>query len=296
MNSNEIEEILDRILDHAPEVKRRAGKNYAHGRTDPGGLISVAALKDLVRVSFIISGQANEIDAEGFYDWVNKSGILAASTPEITGFEIRQGQKNKSKIEVCAEIPFEGRSVDEVVTDSVIAYKLLIDKLGDTFEMKGVAGTNSEEGGAPSTAEDYETYHILIADIDSDSILANVVYAEVGQEIWGCYSGYAGGGVVDYRFFHFDADYEPTIEDDFLAFPIDDQQKAEAVFTQLEATRARMEADDPEALMLSEVGQEFIDDGEVDHGSGIRSRLSEDASEDIVYDLQDEWTLLFQLQ
>ena len=141
----------------------------------------------------------------------------------------------------------------------------------------------------------HPTYQILISKSDSNAIIANVVYAEVGQEIWGCYSGYAGGNSVDYRFFHFDNDYNLVIEDDYFAFPIREQEDVESVFTRLEAVRATMESEESDLLLLSQPGQRFLSEGEVDKGSGICSRLSEDASEDIIYDIQDEWTLLFRM-
>lgn len=296
MDKEDIQQMLSRILDHTPEVKIRAGKQYAHGRTEPGALISVSALKDRTRVSFITEGRANDVSADEFLRWVNESGIMAIQVSGSIGYEIRKGVKNKNKIEIYADIPYEGRSEADIVAETVVAYNTLLEKLSGSFKIKTSDNAPSDDEHGDFDGEKYPTYHILIADTDSDSILANVVYAEVGQEIWGCYSGYAGGGAVDYRFFRFDADYEPTVEDDYFAFPIDDHQEVEAVFTHLESTRAKMESDDPEALVLSEAGQQFLDDGEVDDTSGFRSRLSEDASEDIVYDLQDEWTLLFRLQ
>jgi hypothetical protein len=142
----------------------------------------------------------------------------------------------------------------------------------------------------------YPGFQILIADVDSDAIRANIVYAEVGPEIWGCYSGYAGGGVVDYRYFYFDADYNPNVTDDFLVLA-NEQKVAEvsAVFKKLESMRARLESKTADTLSLSDAGREFLGDGVIDQASGIRSRLSYEASEDIIYDLQDDWTLTFYL-
>jgi hypothetical protein len=99
---------------------------------------------------------------------------------------------------------------------------------------------------------------------------------------------------MDYRFLHFDADYEPTVEDDFLAFPVNERYKAWPIFAQLEAARARMKSDDLEILALSETDRAYIADGEVNHDIGIHSRFSLKASEDINYDRQDNWNLLFQ--
>jgi hypothetical protein len=143
----------------------------------------------------------------------------------------------------------------------------------------------------------YPVFQILIADIDRDSIIANIAYAEVGLEIWGCYSGYAGGGVVDFRYFYFDADYNPLITDDFLVLTTEKSMaEVNTVFTELESVRARLESEAEDVLSMSEAGHQFLDDCVIDHVNGIRSRLSPEATEDIIYDLQDEWTLTFRLE
>jgi hypothetical protein len=68
-----------------------------------------------------------------------------------------------------------------------------------------------------------------------------------------------------------------------------------AVFKKLESMRARLESKTADTLSLSDAGREFLGDGVIDQASGIRSRLSYEASEDIIYDLQDDWTLTFYL-
>lgn len=143
----------------------------------------------------------------------------------------------------------------------------------------------------------YPVFHILVADIDSDSIVANIVYAEVGLEILGCYSGYAGGGVDDYRYFYFDADYNPIVTDDFLSLTTEKKAaEVSTIFSKLESVRSRLESEIASVLSLSEAGRRFLEDCVIDQASGIRIRLSHEASEDIIYDLQDEWTLTFRLR
>ena len=136
MDKENINRVLMKILDHTPEVKLRAGKQYAHGRTEPGGLISVAALKDRMRVSFITEGKGNDISANQFLEWVNKSGIMSAKPFEDKSFLLREGSKNTDKREVCAEITYEDRTEDEIVTDTVTAYNTLLENLSGSFEPK----------------------------------------------------------------------------------------------------------------------------------------------------------------
>lgn len=296
MNQEAISQLLTNIVQQIPELKRQSGKTYAHARTDPGALLSVHAMRDRVRVSFITSGRGSDIDSKKFLEWANESKIL--SEDAVTGlcFAIREGAKNKEKREVYCDIIYENQSESEVITRTMLAYRTLLEKLNESFHVKSQNASEIKTDNLTAELDAYEVYQILIADIDSDAILANIVYAEVGQEIWGCYSGYAGGGVIDYRFFHFDADYDPTVDDDYYSFPISETQNPDEVFPRLESIRKNMESDDPDALVLSEAGRGFLDRGDVDHSSGIRISFSIDASEDIIYDIQDEWTLLFQLR
>lgn len=152
MNKEDINRLLLNILDHTPEVKLRAGKQYAHGRTEPGGLISVAALKDRMRVSFITEGKGNDISANRFLEWVNDSGVMSAKASNEKGFLLREGSQNTDKREVCAEITYETRTQDEIVTDTVAAYNILLEKLSPSFVAKTTstpsADIQSDEEGS----------------------------------------------------------------------------------------------------------------------------------------------------
>lgn len=180
MNQEDRNRLLLSILNHTPEVKLRAGKQYAHGRTEPGGLISVAALKDRIRVSFITEGKANDTPADRFLEWVNESGIMSTKAFGDTGFLLSEGAKNPDKREISAEITFEARSEDEIVRDSVAAYNALLEKLSGSFEPKamGAAKLNGQSDEEPTesreiaftflysngdTGEDYEeeSWYIL---------------------------------------------------------------------------------------------------------------------------------------
>lgn len=145
MNKEEISRVLSKILDHTPEVKLRAGKQYAHGRTEPGGLISVAALKDRIRVSFITEGKANDVSTGRFLSWVNESGIMGAKAVGDVGFLLREGSINTDKREICAEIPYDMRSEEDIITDTVSAYNALLEKLSGSFEPKSMNSSRPME-------------------------------------------------------------------------------------------------------------------------------------------------------
>lgn len=136
MDSKQIDQVLSQVLDKAPEVKLRSGKRYAHGRTEPGGLIAIAALKDRIRVSFITEGKGSDVSPERFLEWMNASGILGEKAFDETRFRLREGAKNPHKREVCAEVPYDSRTADDIVADTASAYETLLQKLSGFFEPK----------------------------------------------------------------------------------------------------------------------------------------------------------------
>ena len=60
----------------------------------------------------------------------------------------------------------------------------------------------------------YGPYERFVATNFDLIIQANVVYEKVSDGTIGCYSGYSGGGVTDYRFFYINKDDEVLITDD----------------------------------------------------------------------------------
>jgi flagellar basal body rod protein FlgB len=146
MDKAKINDVLKDVLAHTPEVSLRAGKPYAHGKTEPGGLIAVTALKDRIRVSFITSAKGNDVNSEDFLNWVNKSGILGITIYDEPVFTIKEGSINSSKREVCAEIFYSARSSDEIIADTLRAYNALMEKLSGTFTPKKSTSTPVTSG------------------------------------------------------------------------------------------------------------------------------------------------------
>ncbi len=130
-------------------------------------------------------------------------------------------------------------------------------------------------------------HRILIAN-DEDNIVVNIVYRETEGEIVGEYSGNSGGGVFDMRFFHLNEDNEATVSDDSDEIELVDENFGQEDFDSLESERAKFENAEDDGV-LSEEGLNYLSD--VESENGVKVKYSESASEDVIYDIQDEWTL-----
>lgn len=120
----------------------------------------------------------------------------------------------------------------------------------------------------------------------------NMVYAEVGgedHEVFGAFSGVGSGGGL----FHQKEEDVTVVSDDPGEFNSGfDASDVQAICDQMERLRAEFEAydDSGELIGLSELGLEFVRDQEEDE-NGIIEMYSEGASEDLIYDCQDDWNL-----
>ena len=128
---------------------------------------------------------------------------------------------------------------------------------------------------------------------DGEYLAVNMVYQEIDDEVMGAFSGDGGGGL-----FHQNADGEFTVSDDFGEFDSQcmDYDALEARATNLEKLRAEFESynEDGDLEGLSSKGDSFVQD----HGkmnNGLTMSFSEDARDDFIYDVQDEWNLNFYL-
>jgi hypothetical protein len=131
-------------------------------------------------------------------------------------------------------------------------------------------------------------YRILIA--QEGSCLVNMIYAEIEGEAFGAFSGNGGGGL-----FYFNEDHESTVSDDLYEFD-SSYERLEETCTELERLRSEFEEYDDAGniIGISEIGQEFLSQyGSNDDGCIVA--FSDDASEDYIYDIQDEWNLKFNL-
>ena len=112
---------------------------------------------------------------------------------------------------------------------------------------------------------DFEELNKILIVNSENRIVVNIVYAPVEGGYIGAFSG-DSGGIFDYRVFYIDEDEVANIEGERFKFEDEDDDGA-----------------------LSKEGQAFIDDVEED--DGLKTKYSSSASEDIIYSLQDEWSI-----
>ena len=137
-----------------------------------------------------------------------------------------------------------------------------------------------------------ELNRILVAN-DTDAIIANIVYVPIDGGYIGAYSGNSGG-IFDYRVFYVDEDDVAEIDDDFAALNTPNILDAPEIFSALEGERFKLEDPNKEGFLSSE-GMQFLASGEqVDNG--FKVKYSDKASEDIIYALQEDWTLNYFLE
>ena len=133
-------------------------------------------------------------------------------------------------------------------------------------------------------------FRIVVASPERSPIL-NMVYAEVGEqnEIFGAYSGVCGG----LGMFHQNNEGEITVSDDLYEFDSEFGENVEEISSKIEALRFEFEEYDDEVLAgLSSSGMDFIKNATEDE-NGFMWAFSPDASNDFIYDIQDEWNLSF---
>ena len=139
---------------------------------------------------------------------------------------------------------------------------------------------------------DKNDIHRIVVTYKGDPSL-NLVYAEVGEdvEIFGAFSGICGG----LGMFHQNSDGEISVSDDPFEFDTKFVDEVEEISLKMESLRAEFEEtdDDGNLIGLSDQGKKFIkgfpeNDGEV-------FAHSEDASDDFIIDIQDDWNLAFNI-
>ena len=147
--------------------------------------------------------------------------------------------------------------------------------------------------------ESSRTYRILVE--KNEEPLLNMVYAELlepidaatgeGYEVFGAYSGMNGGGGL----FHQNTDGEISVSDDCGEFNSKlSEEDVQKTCHQLEKLRAEFEDISAEGDMLgfSSAGLKFLSIGTEDD-DGYLEVYSDGASEDFIYDVQDNWNLEF---
>ena len=132
------------------------------------------------------------------------------------------------------------------------------------------------------------TYRIAI--VDNERLILNMVYAEVGEEILGVYSGMISSG-PHVCYFHQDQDGEFTVSDDYFEF--ETNHDLSNIFSELDDLRNEFEIwdDGGDSFEFSDAGKDFISTNESINHDGWLEAYSERASEEFIYNLQNEWQL-----
>ena len=158
----------------------------------------------------------------------------------------------------------------------------------DYIEGEGQVKLNDNE----SLIKKDKIYRIVIS-LDEE-LQVNMVYTEIGDddyEVFGSFSGGCGGGGL----FHQNKDSEITVSDDFGEFDAAiGMDKVELICKELDRLRTDFEEYDGEGNLLgfSDKGFKFLSK-KTENEDGYLEVYSEDASEDFIYDVQDDWNLNF---
>ena len=171
-------------------------------------------------------------------------------------------------------------AADDLRTDSEILDAVDVDLL----KKRGIIKKEKNE----MELSENTTYRIAI--VDHERLILNMVYAEVGEEIFGAYSGMISSG-PHVCYFHQDQDGEFTVSDDYFEF--ETNHDLSNIFSELDDLRNEFEIwdDEGDSFEFSDAGKEFIATNESINDDGWLEAYSDGASEDFIYDLQDEWQL-----
>ncbi len=136
-----------------------------------------------------------------------------------------------------------------------------------------------------------KTHRISVENLDK--VVLNMVYSEIGgsdYEVFGVYSGMLRSG-PHVCYFYQDQDGEFTVSDDYFEF--ETNHDLSEVFRRLDDLRNEFEAwdDEHDSFKFSQAGKQFLANYESINDDGWIEAYSENASEDFIYDLQDEWQL-----
>ena len=140
-----------------------------------------------------------------------------------------------------------------------------------------------------------KVYRIVIA--QDTTLKVNMVYTEIGEDnyqVLGSFSGEDG----NVGFFHQSSDAHVSVSGDYFEFEFEENfnlDEISNIYIQLERLRAKFEEIDIDGNLvgLSKEGHRFLETGNND--DGYVEAYSKGASEDFIYDVQNEWNLNFRI-
>ena len=137
-----------------------------------------------------------------------------------------------------------------------------------------------------------ELYEHYLAVNLHEIIRANVVYTVLdNNQVIGCYSGYAGGGIYDCRFIWIDDTWsECVVTDDESEF----DESLTSYFLAIQKVRSEFENwDDEDVIKISEKGKEFLNFD--DSAEELIVNMTEGFELDVIELAQEQWSLLYKL-
>ena len=164
------------------------------------------------------------------------------------------------------------------------------------------AGLKESNDLASSTLIKHNKVFRILA-VRNEALMLNMVYAEIGDEeyeVLGAYAGTSDGGGDGFScgLFHKNCYNKTTISDDSNDFTsLVNKKELEKTFQELERLRSTFEEYDEDAhfIGLSKAGLQFVSKEGKDE-NGYVEVYSDGASEDFIYDIQDNWNLNFHIE
>ena len=201
------------------------------------------------------------------------------------------------KNDVCAmeyvsdELKADKEVVMAAVKENSYAFQFSSDKLKADKEVIALQKNHDSEKEAEKNEMELNentTYRIAI--LDNERLILNMVYTEVDEEIFGVYSGMIRSG-PHVCYFHQYEFGKFNVSDDYFEFETNHDLKN--IFIELDDLRNEFEIwdDEGDSFKFSNAGKEFIAANELINDDGWLEAYSEGASEDFIYDLQNEWQL-----
>ena len=189
------------------------------------------------------------------------------------------------------ELKADKEVVMAAVKENSYAFQFSSDKLKADKEVIALQKNHDSEKEAEKNEMELSentTYRIAI--LDNERLILNMVYTEVDEEIFGVYSGMIRSG-PHVCYFHQYEFGKFNVSDDYFEFETNHDLKN--IFIELDDLRNEFEIwdDEGDSFKFSNAGKEFIAANELINDDGWLEAYSEGASEDFIYDLQNEWQL-----
>ena len=141
------------VITEKTGLKHSGNREYGEIRFSPNSAIIVHVKEKTVAVAFETQGKEKDLPAADLMNWANQSGLLSVEVLPSIYFELKQGVKNKDKVALIVELPYEeGDILLENLDKKVIeVIGLLKEKLA------GVAEINSAGVSDKSVHEEKTT-------------------------------------------------------------------------------------------------------------------------------------------